>query len=183
MESYTAKYRMNKKQKLIQYKGGKCEKCGYSKIEYPRVFTFHHLDPNKKEFTISVSNVSLERAKKEVDKCLLLCQNCHSEVHDTPFINLRQSNLVKDVSIKEIAYCKTCNKELSSKKYNYCKIHRNELTRKYLRPSKETLESLIRILPILGIASKYKVSDNTIRKWLKAYSLPYKKDAIKKWCS
>lgn len=42
---------------------------------------FHHLDPSKKEFTLSKRGArSLERLRAEVDKCVLLCSNCHAEV-------------------------------------------------------------------------------------------------------
>jgi hypothetical protein len=68
------------KEKSIEYKGGKCEKCGYDKSK--RALSFHHLDPNEKEFTVSSANKSWERVKSELDKCLLLCMNCHMELHD-----------------------------------------------------------------------------------------------------
>lgn len=44
---------------------------------------FHHPDPNKKDFSISVDGMtrSWERVKKEVEKCILICANCHREIH------------------------------------------------------------------------------------------------------
>lgn len=68
------------KEKLIEYKGGKCEKCGYNKNIH--ALEFHHINPNEKEFTISSKNISFKDLKKEVDKCVLLCSNCHREIHD-----------------------------------------------------------------------------------------------------
>lgn len=72
------------KHKLIMYKGGKCEICGYDKCE--GALQFHHLNPQEKEFTISQVNLnesefSFENLLKEVDKCQLLCANCHAEQH------------------------------------------------------------------------------------------------------
>jgi len=69
------------KRLLVEYKGGKCEKCGYNK--YVEVLDFHHRDPNEKDFGISAhgNTLNLEKAKKEVDKCSLLCANCHREEH------------------------------------------------------------------------------------------------------
>lgn len=69
---------------LIQYKGGKCCKCGYNK--YQGALQFHHLDPKQKEFTISHinlndTNFSIDKLKEELDKCILLCANCHFEEH------------------------------------------------------------------------------------------------------
>jgi DNA invertase Pin-like site-specific DNA recombinase len=73
-------YRRRVKKKLIEYKGGSCEKCGYNKSEH--ALHFHHLDPNQKDFTISGKSYSFERMKYEVDKCILVCSNCHCEIHE-----------------------------------------------------------------------------------------------------
>jgi len=64
----------------VIYKGGKCEKCGYNKCV--EALSFHHDNPEEKEFTISYySNASWSKIKKEIDKCTLLCVNCHSAIH------------------------------------------------------------------------------------------------------
>lgn len=66
---------------LIAYKGGRCERCGYNKCN--RALEFHHMDPSIKEFGISTNiNRNIDELKAEVDKCILLCSNCHAEVHD-----------------------------------------------------------------------------------------------------
>lgn len=67
------------KHQLVLYKGGKCEICGYNKCE--AALQFHHLNPEEKEFQISDKDLSMEEMKKEVDKCQLLCANCHAEQH------------------------------------------------------------------------------------------------------
>ena len=72
-------WRKRTKELLVEYKGGKCEFCGYNKcIE---ALEFHHIDETTKEFQISSSTKSLEKQKKEADKCYMLCANCHREVH------------------------------------------------------------------------------------------------------
>lgn len=72
--------RKDLKQELITYKGGKCQICGYNRCY--QVLTFHHLDPTQKEFNISGNHTSsLKRLMTEVDKCVLLCHNCHGEIH------------------------------------------------------------------------------------------------------
>jgi len=78
------RWRIKKKQKLIEYKGSECEICGYNKIQFLSVFDFHHKDPSKKEFGIAAKGltIGIDRLKKEVDKCMLLCKNCHAEIHD-----------------------------------------------------------------------------------------------------
>ena len=64
------------------YKGNKCAICGYNKC--PRVLAFHHIDPTKKDFGVADHGLtrSWEKTRLEIDKCILLCANCHMEVHD-----------------------------------------------------------------------------------------------------
>lgn len=79
---YVDKNRKKTKKLLIEYKGGKCEICGYNKCD--RALQFHHRNPEEKDFGLSTRGLtkSLEELKREVDKCALLCGNCHMEVHD-----------------------------------------------------------------------------------------------------
>jgi len=68
------------KQRLVGYKGGKCAVCGYGK--YIGALVFHHRDPTKKDFPVGGNcSLSLKKLIPEVDKCVLLCINCHREVH------------------------------------------------------------------------------------------------------
>jgi predicted HNH restriction endonuclease len=66
--------------RAIAYLGGKCRICGYDKC--PAAFDFHHIDPMGKDFNISSGLTSWDRIVPELDKCVLLCSNCHREVHD-----------------------------------------------------------------------------------------------------
>jgi hypothetical protein len=79
-KEYYQHKRYNIKKKLVDYKGGKCEKCGYNKSL--RALQFHHLDPSQKDFTISGVGTLNESVIKELNKCILVCANCHSEIHD-----------------------------------------------------------------------------------------------------
>ena len=65
----------------VEYKGGKCILCGYKK--YAQAFDFHHLDIKLKSFGISMDGLTRSwlRVKNELDKCAMLCANCHREVH------------------------------------------------------------------------------------------------------
>lgn len=74
----------HRKRKLdfIEYKGGKCQKCGYNECQ--AALDFHHRNPEEKEFSICKRygyRILSERIKKELDKCDLLCANCHREEH------------------------------------------------------------------------------------------------------
>lgn len=72
-------WKKQKKLDLIEYKGGCCEVCGYNKCS--AALEFHHKDPKGKDFAISSHSYSFEKMKKEVDKCMLVCSNCHREIH------------------------------------------------------------------------------------------------------
>jgi hypothetical protein len=73
-----------KKQFAVDYLGGKCSnpECGYNKCL--DAMEFHHKDPEQKDFQISEAirrYISDEEILKELDKCILLCSNCHRELH------------------------------------------------------------------------------------------------------
>lgn len=65
----------------LEYKGGACQVCGYNKCE--NALVFHHIEPGAKDFGVSAKGYtrSWDRIKAEIDKCVLLCSNCHAEVH------------------------------------------------------------------------------------------------------
>lgn len=75
------KRRLKLKEMAIHYKGGKCICCEYNKCD--SALEFHHLDPKEKEFNLGLNGVtrSWEKNKKELDKCVLVCANCHREIH------------------------------------------------------------------------------------------------------
>lgn len=77
----TQRRRDNVKIKAVEYKGGKCSICGYDKCI--GALEFHHLDPNEKDFGISSKGYTRawEKVKEELDKCIIVCANCHREIH------------------------------------------------------------------------------------------------------
>ena len=65
----------------IAYKGGKCARCDYD--ECHAAMEFHHIDPAEKDPNFaSMRSWGFERAKSELDKCILLCSNCHRSLHE-----------------------------------------------------------------------------------------------------
>lgn len=69
------------RQKAIEYLGGRCVRCGYDRC--PDALEFHHRDSSKKDFGISSRGYtrSWTKIREEIEKCELLCANCHREVH------------------------------------------------------------------------------------------------------
>jgi hypothetical protein len=75
------KRRKKIRQMAVEYKGGRCENCGYDRcIE---ALEFHHRESSHKDFSISQKGYtrSWKKVRTELDKCKLLCANCHREVH------------------------------------------------------------------------------------------------------
>jgi transposase len=72
---------LDRKKYFISYLGGKCSVCGYDKNV--AALAFHHIDPKLKSFALDIrkmSNTKLVFLKVEVDKCKLVCHNCHMEI-------------------------------------------------------------------------------------------------------
>ena len=65
----------------VEHRGGKCALCGYARCA--EALELHHKDPTQKDFGISYRGYtrSWEKIRKEIEKCVLLCANCHREVH------------------------------------------------------------------------------------------------------
>ena len=69
------------KDKCVEYKGGECEECKYK--AYVGALEFHHVDPTTKKFSLATRRLTSfsEEIKQELDKCMILCSNCHREKH------------------------------------------------------------------------------------------------------
>ena len=103
----------SRKIQLIELKGGGCCKCGYNKNI--AALEFHHVDENKKELVLdrrTLSNNSLETILKEIDKCIILCANCHREHHnpecDIDVVKKFIKNTPYKEKLKTGTDCKVC---------------------------------------------------------------------------
>lgn len=91
-----SKYTTNKgketKLKAVNYKGCVCCICGYSKcIE---ALDFHHIDPTKKDMNFKgMRGWSWNRLITELDKCILVCSNCHREIH-SGLTNIQENTIL-----------------------------------------------------------------------------------------
>ncbi len=172
-------WRRRTKLRLIEYKDGVCQQCGYCK-NVPGAYDFHHRDPKEKSFRIGGATLKWETLKKEVDKCDLLCKNCHAEVHDEKYTEVRQQSikkhkerLSKQEKIVKIS-CHQCKISFLPKNHSirYCSGKCSQMAaRKVERPTKGELVNLIQNLSWCAIGRKYGVSDNAVRKWARQYEL------------
>ena len=76
------KRRKKLRQMALEYKGDKCSICGYNKCL--KALEFHHCESDQKDFGISAKGYtrSWEAIRLELEKCILLCANCHREIHE-----------------------------------------------------------------------------------------------------
>jgi hypothetical protein len=72
--------RKENKIKAVEYLGGFCKRCGL-KSEIMAIYDFHHVDTTKEKRISKILNKSWNRIKKELDKCKLVCSNCHRIIH------------------------------------------------------------------------------------------------------
>jgi predicted nucleic acid-binding Zn ribbon protein len=165
------------KQKAIDYKGGMCNICGYKKSV--DALEFHHIDRSNKDFSLSGNYChSWHKIKKELDKCICVCSNCHREIHadmisDEKIQKVYKENIYKDgfdviLKIPVPKKCPVCNKDFF-KKTRYCSDRCSKITRRKVkdRPSKEQLLKEIEETNYTAVGRKYGVNGNTIKKWLK----------------
>lgn len=187
------KFRQKRKQDLVDIYGSQCSLCGYH--ECIGALEFHHIVPSEKSFSLSTGNChSLEEDLKEAEKCLLVCSNCHKEIH------LSQKWTGIDLWKYQV-----CNEELksqlilkNSKEERKCLKCGNPITihstsglcrscvqlngkRIENKPSREELKKLIREKSFLEIGRMFECSDNAVRKWCDKYCLPRKKEEIKSY--
>jgi predicted HNH restriction endonuclease len=99
---YVAENRRKMKRKAVEHKGGKCECCGYATSIW--ALDFHHIDPSLKDFGISDKGLtrSWEKIQQEIDKCILMCKNCHAEIHhglrQLPRLDSNQESQINSLS-------------------------------------------------------------------------------------
>ena len=181
--------RRSLKERLVAIKGGSCAYCGYSKSL--RALVFHHNDPSLKDFNVGRfrDRRKISEILEELDKCTLLCHNCHREEHvnlgsnvPAEFISQviqnyestrrteRPPRKVKKPPTRTASKPKT-NPHHVPKPKREPKVKPPKKIREVKRPPRETLEKLLWELPSTKIAEMYNVSDKAVEKWAKYYSL------------
>jgi len=110
----------SKKIRAINLLGGECKKCGNSNIFH---LTFHHKNNNDKEFGINeIKTLRWSKIKSEVEKCELLCENCHTEYHYEKNKNEKRNKKIKLVFLDYTqSNCERCgyNKSESSLMFHH----------------------------------------------------------------
>lgn len=101
---------IKRKYSAILDRGGKCECCGYNKNL--SALEFHHRNPEEKSFGIDIkafANTNIGKLKEELDKCDLLCSNCHKELHNPDYNLDNIENLLLEIESERIDFTKPKN--------------------------------------------------------------------------
>ena len=77
------KWRKETKELLVEQKGGSCSMCGYNKNI--AALEFHHPEGEGKLDRSLLLNIrSMDKVLRDAEPLVLLCANCHREVHNPP---------------------------------------------------------------------------------------------------
>lgn len=178
---FVQKTRDNLKKRAVEYKGGSCQKCGYNKCV--AALDFHHLDPNEKDFGIARNGYTRgwEAIKIEIDKCILVCSNCHRETHfeemqkkkqerDRLFLK-PQSEIIKQEERKYLKEtkdkCPICNKEKSMSQKTCSEVCAGKKRRKVDWDNIDLKDMYEKTPNMVALGKLFGVSDNAVRKRLK----------------
>ena len=136
--------RIGFKERVVQYLGGRCSRCGYSRCVH--VLHAHHKDPTAKLFSVSGSHCRRwDLVRTELDKCELLCANCHGEEHAKKSWGTLYKERPTLPERYEVAW-----------------------------PNKSHLKKMVETMPMTAIARKIGVSDRAVAKHLEKVGIPHK---------
>jgi rubrerythrin len=168
------KWRRKTKEKLVLAMGGKCNICGYNKCN--AALSFHHLDPFQKDFEISSisSPKKLEYLIEEVKKCILVCNNCHAEIHAgmTKIINTTKfdQSIIDNFDLNDNDFCPICGAK-KKRENKYCSINCAAKNRYKIEWDKFDLEEELKTKSIFQLSKEIGCSDKAIHKRLKKLGL------------
>ena len=172
------KYRQIKlKQKAIAYKGGKCQICGYDKCT--DALDFHHRNPEEKEFLISCKfNMSWDNIKRELDKCDMICANCHREIHSKEHLKVPIEEYEKYITpiTPEIL-----NKREETKKKNKEKSQKNQENKiEIIKARKKIVENSEIDFSAFGwgnkLSKEFNISSAATVRWIKKHMPAFYKE-------
>lgn len=164
-------WRKNTKIKMVQAMGGKCNICGYNKCM--NALEFHHIDMNMKEISFGgarANPVAWNKIANELKKCILLCSNCHREVHDNiidipdTYEKFDETFMGYKKTFNDVMdNCPVCGK-LKSTKNKHCSRSCAGRRKRKLNWDDYDIFEMSKTLPYTKIGKILGVSDNAVRK-------------------
>ena len=167
-------WRKNAKNRAVEAMGGKCVCCGYNACN--RALDFHHLSAKDKSFAITQTVRAWVKIVVELRKCVLLCRNCHSEVHDGMRIVPADAARFNESfaiyrPVKEFDQCPVCGKT-KNKKAKACSVQCFGSTRSKVDWDKYDLVALSKEHGFEGLGRILGVSGTAVKKHLKKRLIP-----------
>jgi hypothetical protein len=171
-------WRKRTKERLVQAFGGKCAACGYNKCV--DALQFHHLDPTQKDFTMGSVRASIKSwasIVEEARKCIMLCANCHSEVHagiikSTEHIKFDESFAeYRKTSFGNQNKCPVCTNLKPSNQKTCSRSCASNFKLPRFNWDAHDLASLIQGRSILSVANQLGISDSAVSKRLRKLGL------------
>lgn len=111
------------KKALVKYMGGKCADCGI--VGHHSIYDFHHTEPEHKDFTIqSNRHYNFAQLIDELDKCVMLCANCHTKRHldmkiEEGYNNKIEGNTERFKAVRHEKLKHACNSDIKCSKCGY----------------------------------------------------------------
>lgn len=164
------KHRAERRDAILEYMGGECLRCGFS--EWPALHA-HHVEPSEKDFALFDGRTrSLESILDEIQKCILLCANCHALVHtfnETKFLNkdiLPKYISTDRMTLKEklIQVCIECSTVIKAKSTRCQKCENKRRKPKIQWPLIEDLISEVERTSYSAVGRRLAVSGNAVKK-------------------
>lgn len=161
--------------------GGKCNCCGYDRCL--NALAFHHLDPSKKDLGFGATRanpINWPKIVEELRKCILVCHNCHSEIHagEREWPEIRQyfdeaySDYKEILRLSKRDPCPICG-ELKPLHNITCSSACAATKSRKIDWDALDLEELVKTMPITAISALIGVSDSSVGKRLRKLGIDY----------
>lgn len=181
-------WRKRCKDRIITAMGGSCCVCKYSKCS--SALALHHLNPSQKDISLGAIRAnpkSWEKIIQELRKCVLVCHNCHSEIHsgiavvpkDAPKFDESFADYKKLESEEDIltacpicgklkpSYLKTCSRKCAASSKSVVDWDHIFFVDELYYPNKDLRNNHMERKPIIHVAEKLGCSDGAIHKRMK----------------
>lgn len=148
------KRKRSRKLAIVELRGGKCDHCGYNRNH--AALAFHHL--SDKEFSLNfkfLANRTMEAVLKELEKCQLLCMNCHHSLHYPHMhkdqIAQKEYVYAPEIPTGESGLCGVCGKALTGKQEHFCSRDcQNVYYQSYENQQKKGMQRKIMLVQRMG---------------------------------